>query len=104
MVYKVKDNIKLSILKKYGYKFHRGNFTSTYDKLFNHIRVEKRRYTRDYIYYICIVDSHRQIYINVYSGGFGGVDIIKDYEKEEIDKYIKDLLDANLVEEVLNGE
>ena len=100
MVYKIKDNVKLSILKKYGYSFHRGRLISTYDKLVDHKRIERKRYTRDYIYYICIVGNHRQIYINVYSGGFYGLDIIKDYKKDEIDKYIKDLLDANLVEEV----
>ena len=100
MTYKIKDNVKLSILKKYGYKFHNKGLMTTYDKLVDHKRIDKKRYTRDYIYYICIVGTHRQIHINIYSGGFYGVDIIKYYEKEEINEYIKDLLDADLVEVV----
>lgn len=97
MTYKIKDDIKLSTLKKYGYKLHRKGLL-TYDKLVDHKRIEKTRYTRDYIYYICVVGNHRQIYINVYSGGMYGLDVIKFYDEEEINKYIKDLLEAGLVE------
>lgn len=99
MTYKIKDNIKLSVLKKYGYKLHRKGLT-TYNKLVDHERIEKTRYTRDYIYYICVVGTHRQIYINVYTGGVHCLDIIKFYDEKEINKYIKDLLEAGLVEKV----
>lgn len=101
ITYKVKDEIDLKVLKKYGYTLRRKNGFEKYEKLVDH----KRKYIRgihpeDKIYYICIPVCHRNVFIDVYTSGTYGLDIWKDYTEKEIEKYIKDLLKDDLLEEV----
>ena len=100
ITYKVKDGIDLKVLKKYGYTLRRNDNFKRYEKLVDHKRKYIRGITEDKVYYIIIPECHRNVFIDVYTARSYGVDIWKDYTEKEINKYIKDLLKDDLLEEV----